>query len=97
MGSMAIMGLFRGQITEFSPKDVYDLEWNLKKSGIKKELPPEGIDKITDSFGLRDANYFVNFDESSKKIQYFSEKSGFPIDGIVYLNHTVILDFLKLT
>ncbi len=97
MGSMAIMGLFRGQITEFSPKDVYDLEWNLKKSGIKKELPPEGIDKITDSFGLRDANYFVNFDESSKKIQYFSEKAGFPIDGIVYLNHTVILDFLKVT
>ncbi len=97
MGSMAILGLFRWQITEFTPKDVYDLEWNLKKAWFTKEAAPEWINKITDSFWLRDANYFVNFDESSKKIKFFTENAGFPIDGIVYLNHSIILKFLKVT
>lgn len=97
MGSMAILWVFRGQITEFSPKDVYDLEWNLKKSGHPKEAAPEWLNKITDSFGLRDANYFTTFDESSNKIKFFVENAGFPIDGVIYLNQNVILDFLKVT
>lgn len=96
MGSMGIVSLFRGKVKDFDKRDVYAYEWDLKKADLEKELPPEGINKITDSFGLRDANYFINTKDSAEKIRYFIENAGYDIDGIVFLNQNIILDFLNV-
>jgi len=96
MGSMGIVSIFRGKVKDFDKRDVYAYEWDLKKADLEKELPPEGINKITDSFGLRDANYFINTKDSAEKIRYFIENAGYDIDGIVFLNQNIILDFLDV-
>ena len=97
MWSMWIMTLADGNIKKFEKKDVYAYEWNLKKALYDKLKAPEWLDKITDSFWLRDANYFLNTRDSSRSIKFFIEKAGYKIDGVVYVNQNTLLDFLDET
>ncbi|MBW7954759.1 DUF4012 domain-containing protein [Candidatus Gracilibacteria bacterium] len=103
MGSVGIIEVFRGQVIKFENKDIYAIEWDLKdfasKSGVAfEEISPKGLNKITPTFGLRDANYFPDIKESSLKIKSFLDKSPkYKIDGIVYINQNIIKDILKLT
>lgn len=94
MGSMGIASLFRGKLKSFEKNDVYAYEWNLKRQYLEKEIAPEWIDKITETFGLRDSNYFIDTKESAEKIKFFMEKWGYKIDGIVFLNQNIVLEFL---
>lgn len=96
MWSMWILKIFRWQVKSFESKDVYAYEWNLKKSDHERLPPPEWINKLTDSFGLRDANYFINVWESSKNIKFFIENAGYKIDGVIYLNQNIALEFLDV-
>lgn len=91
MWSMWIITIFKGKITNFERKDVYAYEWNLKPF---TEKAPKWIDKISDTFGLRDANYYVNFKESSEKIKSHFDKLNKNIDWIIYLNLNSINKFL---
>ena len=77
MWSMWIMTLEKWNIKKFEKKDVYAYEWNLKRALYDKLKAPEWLDKITDSFGLRDANYFINTRDSSRAIKFFIEKAGY--------------------
>jgi len=95
MGSMAVVEVFRWKIQKFSPRDVYSFEWDLKKSNYERVSPPRGIDTLTSSFGLRDANYYINLKDSSETIRFFVEKSGQEIDGIIYINQNILEDLLK--
>ena len=97
MWSMWIMTLADGNIKNFEKKDVYAYEWNLKRALYDKLKAPEWLDKITESFWLRDANYFLNTRDSSRSIKFFIEKAGYKIDGIVYINQNTLLDFLDET
>lgn len=93
MGSMWVLSIFKWKVKDFTKKDVYAYEWDIKPY---TETPPEWINKITDSFGLRDSNYYVDFRDSSAKIRFFMKKAGENIDWIVYLNNNLILDYLDL-
>ncbi len=97
MWSMWIMTLADGNIKNFEKKDVYAYEWNLKRALYDKLKAPEWLDKITESFWLRDANYFINTRDSSRSIKFFIEKAGYKIDGVVYINQNTLLDFLDET
>lgn len=97
MGSMAVIDIFRGQIQSFEPRDVYSFEWDLKRADYQRVTPPKGIDVLTSSFGLRDANYYINLKDSSEAIKFFVEKSGQNIDGVIYINQNILIDFLKIT
>ncbi|PID87500.1 hypothetical protein CSB07_00845 [Candidatus Gracilibacteria bacterium] len=94
MGSMGLLTLFRGKVKNFEKKDVYEFEWDLKKADYNRLKAPKGIIELTDKFGLRDSNYFVNLKDSSGNIKFFMEKSGNKIDGIIYLNQNILLEFL---
>jgi len=83
MWSMWIITIFKWKITNFERKDVYAYEWDLKPFTKKA---PKWINKISDTFGLRDANYYVNFKESSEEIKSHFDKLNKPLDGIIYLN-----------
>ncbi len=96
MGSMGIVSLFRGKVKSFEKNDVYAYEWNLKRQNLEKIPAPEWINKLTDNFGLRDANYFIDTKESAEKIKFFMEKSGYQIDGIIFLNQNLILELLDV-
>ena len=97
MWSMWIMTLSKWNVQSFDKKDVYAYEWNLKTALYEKLKAPEGLNKITENFGLRDANYFINTRDSSRSIKFFIEKAGYKIDGIVYVNQNTLLDFLDET
>ncbi|MDD4151514.1 MAG: DUF4012 domain-containing protein [Candidatus Gracilibacteria bacterium] len=95
MGSMGVLSIFKGKVKDFDKKDVYAYEWKIKSSNYK-EKAPIGLSKITDTFGLRDSNYFIDFRDSSEKIKFFMKKAGVNIDGIIYLNNNLILEYLDL-
>lgn len=97
MGSMGILEIFRWKVKNFTSKDIYAYEWDLKRVEYEKQKAPEWLNKITQYFWLRDANYFPTIDKSSESIQYFLTKAGYHVDGIIYLNQNVIKDVLKET
>lgn len=97
MWSMWIVTLFRWKIKSFEKKDVYQFEWDLKKADYDRLKAPKWIIKLTDKFWLRDSNYFVNLKDSSENIRFFIEKSWNDVDGIIYLNQNILLEFLKET
>lgn len=100
MGSVGILELFRWKIAHFETKDIYAIEWDLKdfatKNGVAfEQSAPEGLNKISKTFWLRDANYYPTIEESSLKIQEFLKNSEYKVDGIVYINQNLILNILK--
>ncbi|MCD5380361.1 DUF4012 domain-containing protein [Candidatus Gracilibacteria bacterium] len=90
MGSLGLVDIFRGQIKKFEKNDVYFYEFKIKKEQFTKEVAPEGINKMTPYFGLRDANYYINHKDSGDSIKFFMKKAGYPIDGIIYINMTTL-------
>jgi len=95
MWSMAIASIISWKIKSFELKDIYAYEWNLKKSDYKRLKAPYAIKKLTDTFWLRDANYFANIKDSSESIKYFVEKAWYKIDWVVYINQNTLIDFLE--
>ncbi len=97
IGSIGVLEIFRWRVDLFQKKDVYAVEWDLKQAQYERLPAPKGIAELTDTFWLRDANYYVNLQDSSKAIKFFTDKSGIDIDGIMYINQNVIIDLLKIT
>lgn len=100
-GSVGVMDLYRGRVTNFELKDVYWFDWRLYPY---REPAPEGINRLSDNdgkmvvFALRDANYFPSFLESARKIDFFFQKAGQgSLDAVVGINQGVIVDLLKVT
>lgn len=91
MWSVVFFDIFKWKLQSYEKKDIYAIEWNIKPFS---ETAPEWIDKISDTFWLRDANYFPNIEESSLKIKSFLDKTWKEIDGIVYINQNIVLEFL---
>lgn len=97
MWSMWFIELFRWEKQLFQMKDIYAIEWDLKSADYTRVEAPKGLNELTDIFWLRDANYFIDIDESSKAIDFFIEQAGIDIDGIVYLNHHILWTILSYT
>ena len=97
MGSMGLLEIFRWQVQIFQKKDVYAIEWDLKKSDYERLPAPKWLSELTDTFGLRDANYYVNLQDSSDAIKFFTDRAGLQIDGIVYINQNILLRLLEIT
>jgi hypothetical protein len=95
--SLAIINIKNWKITEFKKDDVYAYEWEINKVYKNKSKAPEGINKVTNTFWLRDANYFIDFESSSRSINFFLKKIWKDVDWIIYINQNTILDFLNLT
>lgn len=95
--SLATVTIKDWKVVNFNKNDVYAYEWEINKIYKKKGLAPEWLNKITKTFWLRDANYFIDFESSSKSINFFLKKNWQNVDWIIYVNQNTILDFLKLT
>ncbi len=97
MWSMWLLEIFKGKVQLFQKKDVYAIEWDLKTADYERLEAPKWINELTESFWLRDANYFANLRDSSNGIKFFTDNAGIDIDGIVYINQNTLLHFLEVT
>ncbi|MBS9775317.1 DUF4012 domain-containing protein [Candidatus Gracilibacteria bacterium] len=95
-GSYGILTLENGAIKKFEKKDVYALEWEINKNYKQKIPAPKGLDKITKTFGLRDANYYPEMKDSAHQIQTFLKMMNLNIDGVIFMNQNSIKELLDV-
>ena len=95
IGSYALADFSRGFLRELKVEDVYYTDGQAKKNII----PPKELQHITPNWGMRDANWFVNFPDSARKVmEMYTENDGGPlVDGVVALTPTVISKILEVT
>jgi hypothetical protein len=61
-------------------------------------VPPRPLQKITDRWFTRDANWFADFRRSARSISKLFEKSGGPtVDGVIAVTPTVLERLLRVT
>ena len=92
MGSWGFVSLFKGKVTDFETKDIYALEYLMKPF---TEPAPKWISELTPTFGLRDANYYVDFEKSSNEIQKHLHKIWREVDWVLFINLSSILPYLE--
>lgn len=95
IGSYALIDFNRGFLRNLEVKDVYETDGQARKNII----PPKELQHITPTWGMRDANWFVNFPDSAKKVmQLYTENDGQPaVDGVITLTPTAISKVLAVT
>lgn len=93
-GSYALIGLNRGFLREFQVDDIYNIDGQARKNIV----PPRELQHITSTWGMRDANWFINFPDSAKKVmQMYTENNGGPeVDGVITVTPTLIVKILEV-
>lgn len=93
-GSYALIGFNRGFLREFQVDDIYNIDGQAKKNIV----PPAELQHITPTWGMRDANWFVNFPDSAEKVmQMYVENNGGPeVDGVITITPAVIAKILEV-
>lgn len=94
IGSYALVDFNRGFLRSFEVKDVYDTDGQAKKNII----PPKELQHITPVWGMRDANWFVNFPDSAEKVmEMYTENDGGPaVDGVLTITPAIITKILAV-
>lgn len=83
-GSAIELTFYKGRLEKYEKKDIYFYDWHLFPYG---ETPPPGIEKVTNVFGMRDANYFPDFNDTFRVVNRMYERAGgTTLDGIIALN-----------
>lgn len=94
VGSIGLVHVNRGQVENVDVDTVYDPDGQLKEF----IAPPDPLLPVTNRWYMRDANWFVDYEQSAKKIADFFEKEGGPtVDGVILLTPNVIEQLLKIT
>ncbi|KKT50885.1 MAG: hypothetical protein UW43_C0001G0050 [Candidatus Yanofskybacteria bacterium GW2011_GWA1_44_21] len=92
-GSYGVLMFQDGDLADFKVDDVYNLDGQLKENII----PPKQLQHITPTWGMRDANWFIDFPASAKKIMSFYKKeSGSDIDGVITLSPKLVSGILDV-
>ena len=83
-GSAVEVTLYKGRLIKYEKQDIYFYDWHLFPYS---SLPPPGIDQVTSSYGIRDANYDPDFRVSFETIANMFEKAGGgTLDGAIAIN-----------
>jgi hypothetical protein len=94
IGSIAVVNVDRGLLHGINVESVYDPDGQLAEFIV----PPEPLLRITPRWYMRDANWFVDYQASAKKIAEFLEKERGPsVDGVIALTPNVIGRLLEIT
>lgn len=89
IGSMAILSIQKGNITrlEVPGGGPYDLQGQL---GVYLK-PPVPLQVLNERWEFQDANWFPDFAESARKMEFFYEQSrGETFDGVIAVNASVL-------
>jgi len=94
IGTYGLLTLDQGQIKKLFIDGIFNPDGQLQE----KIIPPRPIQKISTGWSMHDANWFIDFPTSAKKVAWFYEKSGGPtVDGGIAITPTVIERLLELT
>jgi len=94
IGSYALIEIDQGKLINMAVKGIYDADGQLTVNVI----PPYQFQHITTSWSTHDANWFLDFPTSARKISWFYERTGAgKVDGVITLNVEVIEQLLALT
>lgn len=92
-GSYGVMTFKNGRLEDFRIDDIYNLDGQLKELIV----PPFQLQHITPNWGMRDANWFIDFPTSAKKIsEFFYKESSFKVDGVITINPRIISSMLGI-
>ena len=94
IGTYGFYKLQNGRIVSQKISSVYDLDGQI----VEKIAPPGPFYAMTNKWGLRDSNWFVDFKESARKASSFYEMTGKETpDAVIGLTPDLFIDLLKLT
>lgn len=94
IGSYSVLSSEGGRITKIATDDIFNLDGQLSYQVV----PPRPLQKISTAWSAHDANWFLDFPTSAKKLAFFYEKSsGKPVDGVIAINQNVIKKILNIT
>lgn len=92
-GTYAVVTFKDGRLAGILIDDVYNLDGQLKENII----PPKPLQHITPNWGMRDANWFIDFSVSAQKImEFFKKEAGYEVDGVITMSPRMISDILKV-
>ena len=92
-GTYGVVTFKDGQLLDILVDDVYNLDGQLKENII----PPKQLQHITPTWGMRDANWFIDFSISAQKVmEFFKKEAGYEVDGVLTLGPGIISEILKV-
>lgn len=92
-GSYGVVTFKDGKLQDFFADDSYNLDGQIKDLIV----PPVQLQHITPTWGMRDANWFVDFPTSATKISWFFKKeAGYDVDGVIAVNPKIIAKILDI-
>lgn len=92
-GTYGVISFKDGKLDNLFVDDVYNLDGQLKEHIV----PPIQLQHITPTWGMRDANWYVDFPKSAKNIEFFYKKeAGQNIDGVIVVNPEMIAKILGI-
>ena len=93
-GSYALIEFDKGVMKEFFVDDIYNPDGQMKD----KIIPPQPLQKVTANWGMRDANWFIDFQASAKKIaEFYYKDTKILVDGVAAVNVDLVPEILKIT
>ena len=92
-GTYGVVSFTNGKMDNLLVDDVYNLDGQLKENII----PPLQMQHITPTWGMRDANWYVDFPTSARNIEKFYKKEAHQdIDGVMVINPEMITKILEI-
>ena len=92
-GTYGVVSFKDGKLQDLKVDDVYNLDGQLQELII----PPVQLQHITPNWGMRDANWFVDFPTSARKITaFFKKESGYDIDGVITFSPKIVASILDI-
>lgn len=95
VGSYAIVDIQNGKILDIDIPGggSYDLQGQLKEF----VLPPLALQTVNERWEFQDGNWFVNFSDTAKKMEWFYQNSrNSTVDGVIAINASVLERILKV-
>ncbi|MBI2062537.1 MAG: DUF4012 domain-containing protein [Candidatus Yanofskybacteria bacterium] len=102
-GTYGVITFKDGKLQDFKVDDVYNLDGQLQELIV----PPLQLQHITPNWGMRDANWFVDFPTSARKVTEFYEKITSPtcsftsrtckkVDGVITFSPQIVAHILDI-
>lgn len=92
-GTYGVVTFKDGKLQDFKVDDVYNLDGQLQELII----PPVQLQHITPNWGMRDANWFVDFPTSARKItSFFKKEAGYDVDGVITFSPKIVANILDI-
>src|SRR3989338_5699418 len=92
-GTYGVVSFKDGKLQDFKVDDVYNLDGQLQELII----PPVQLQHITPNWGMRDANWFIDFPASARKMTaFFKKEAGYDVDGVITFSPQIVAHILDI-